>query len=280
MKTRIITGGLLLSFIPWLSAAPITQGTFTEIVRDVEVLEDAAKKTRRAEVSSLIKTPDQVRTGPQSRAELATPDQTVTRVGANSVFSFEAGTREINLEKGSVLFYTPPGKGGLKIKTSGASAAVLGTTIIVAATSDGGFKIIGLEGTARVAIPGGRSRSLHAGQVMFVLPGQREFGPIADVNLNTLIRTAILVKGFKKPLPSLPLIQKEINKQQQLLATGQATDTGVSPEEAAIKKKFKSSVDDTGQLIALSVRGYVPTIIKSSDPRKPPPPPLAPPPFR
>jgi hypothetical protein len=44
------------------------------------------------------------------------------------VFAFETSGRALNLEKGSVLFHSPPSKGGGEIKHGGASAAILSST--------------------------------------------------------------------------------------------------------------------------------------------------------
>ena len=41
-----------------------------------------------------------VRTGVDSRAELTFTDLTITRLGANTVFSFNEGTRELNFGSG------------------------------------------------------------------------------------------------------------------------------------------------------------------------------------
>ena len=41
--------------------------------------------------------PDILKTGPQSRAELVAEDETVTRVGANTIFSFDPASRTIDL---------------------------------------------------------------------------------------------------------------------------------------------------------------------------------------
>ncbi len=70
------------------------------------------------------------------------------RVGANAVFSFGKDSRTLNLERGSLLLHSPTGKGGGSIVTNSATASVVGTTIIVTATSNGGFKLLVLEGVA------------------------------------------------------------------------------------------------------------------------------------
>lgn len=208
-------------------AAPLTESTFTEIIHDVNTLSSAGNAAP-AKVSDLLKAPDRVRTGPESRAELTAPDKTITRVGANTVFSYADNGRTLNLEQGNVLFHAPKGLGGGTIKSGGAAAAVLGTTLIVSATSDGGFKVILLEGKGTVTLPGGASATLHAGQLVFVLPGGK-LSQVLDINLGKLVGGSLLINGFPDELPSLPLILAAVNQQNSQLASGNATDTGLPP---------------------------------------------------
>jgi hypothetical protein len=232
MKTKLLLAGLLCACVPAF-AVPLTESTFTEIVKEVNVVAATTKTAQPASVSEIVKAPDLVRTGPESRAELTAQDQTITRVGANTVFSFEPTGRDINLEKGNVLFHSPAGKGGGSIRSGGAAAAVLGTTLIVSSTGTGGFKVILLEGKGKVTLPNGKSTTLKAGQLVFVLPGQTAFGPVLEINLGKLVAGSQLIHGFSNPLSSMPLIQKAIDAQNQLLAKGRAQDTGLTPESFA-----------------------------------------------
>ena len=257
MKPKLLFIGFLCTCMPAL-AAPLTESTFTEIVKDVNVVAATTKTAQPAAVNELIKAPDLVRTGPQSRAELTAADQTITRVGANTVFSFEPTGRDINLEKGSVLFHSPAGKGGGSIRSGGAAAAVLGTTLIVSSTGDGGFKVILLEGKGTVTLPNGKTTTLKAGQLVFVLPGQTDFGPVLDINLAKLVAGSQLVNGFAHPLPSAPLIQKAVDNQMAAIARGSVEDTGMPPEifgKAQTPSKRRSngvnSIDNTDYQAAI-----------------------------
>jgi len=243
MKTMILVVGALSTTALLLGAAPLTQSTFTEVIKDVNVVASATKAATPAKVQGLVKAPDLVRTGPESRAELTAPDQTITRIGANTVFSFEPAGRNVTLERGSVLFHSPRGKGGGTIKSGGAAAAVLGTTIIVVATANGGFKVIILEGKGRVTLPKGKSRVLKAGQLVFVLPGQSDFGPVLDINLSRLVQGSQLINGFGQPLPSLGLIQAAVKKQNKQLASGAAEDTGLSADSIALRPPGGNGLD-------------------------------------
>jgi hypothetical protein len=207
-------------------AAPLTESTYTEIIHEVNTLNTTGNPAA-AKLNDLLKAPDRVRTGPESRAELTASDNTITRVGANTVFSFSDSGRTLNLEQGNLLFHAPKGLGGGTIKSGGASAAVLGTTLIVSATADGGFKVILLEGTGKVTLPNGKTTILKAGQMVFVLPNGTELSKVIDINLGKLVAGSSLVSGFSHPLSSLPLIQAAVNRQNAFIAAGNAVDTGV-----------------------------------------------------
>ncbi len=224
MKAILLIAAMTLPPACSALAAPLTESTFTEIINNVETV-SAAGNAAPADVNELVKAPERVRTGPQSRAELVAPDQTITRVGANTIFSFADNGRTLNLEQGNVLFHAPKGLGGGTIQSGGAAAAVLGTTIIVSATPNGGLKVILLEGSGNVTLPDGTSATLHAGQLVFVLPGGT-LSPVLNVNLGKLVAGSLLVNGFPDRLSSLPLIKSAILKQNKLLKSGKAVDTG------------------------------------------------------
>jgi hypothetical protein len=237
MKTNILLCAIMARCLLAASAAQLSESTFTEIIKEVAVLPDLTRTSAPAKLNQLVKAPDLVRTGADSRAELTAPDNTITRVGANTVFSFEAKDRVLNLQKGSLLFHAPKGVGGGMIKSGGASAAVLGTTLLVAATAEGGFKVILLEGRGRVTLPNGRSVGLRAGQIVYVLPGGNRFSGVLDVNLAKLVAGSLLLTGFSHELPSARLIQDAVQRQSDQLAKGRVEDTGVSADNFARKPR-------------------------------------------
>ena len=208
-------------------AADFKQSKITEVVNDVQIISAAGQAQTKAAVNDLFTIPDLLRTGPASRAELVAPDDTVTRVGANTIFSFDPARRTIDLKQGSLLFHSPHGQGGGSIHTGSATASVLGSTLIVAATPNGGFKVIALEDEAQIKLPNGLRQRLHPGQMTYLLPGGTNLAPVILFRLDDLIRHSLLVKGFARPLPSLPLLLEEVDKQNKLIKSGKATDTGL-----------------------------------------------------
>jgi hypothetical protein len=147
----------------------------------------------------------------------------------------------VNLKKGSLLFHSPTGKGGGTVKSEGATAAVLGTTLAVSATQAGGFKVMTLEGKASVQQPGAPAVSLGAGQMTFATPGQPLAQPL-NFSVSGTAGGSKLVNGFSQPLASMPKIEAAIARQQAELEKGGLVATGLFIGDSA-DKAFK--VDST-----------------------------------
>lgn len=205
----------------------LKQAKVTQVINDVQIISAADQNARTATVDEEFRMPDILHTGTASRAELVAPDETVTRVGANTIFSFDPATRTIDLKQGSLLFHSPHGKGGGTIRTGSATASVLGTTLIVCATPKGGLKVLDLEGRVEVKFAGGSKQRLDPGQMTIVLPGGNQLSPIIIFRLDELTRHSLLVKGFQQPLASQSLINSQTEKQLKLIQSGKASDTGL-----------------------------------------------------
>ncbi|MCC5789752.1 MAG: FecR domain-containing protein [Opitutales bacterium] len=207
------------------------RATIREVVNQVEIVDPETLTGSLVEEGDLLRSPNILETGRRSRAELSLRDDTIIRVGSNSAFSFPEEGRQLNLNEGSVLLHSPSGRGGGSIVTSSATASVVGTTFIVVATSDGGFKIMVLEGQGKVTFPNGEEQNLQPGQMMFVLPGSTgvkvdrdgrtgtvqvvagEPGPVLDFDLERQSTNALLLQGFSRGLPSWGNVETEIRGQ-------------------------------------------------------------------
>ena len=215
------------------SALDLKQSKLTQVVNDVQIISAGDQAKKNAAVNDVFAMPDILRTGAASRAELVASDETVTRVGANTIFSFDPANRTINLKQGSLLFHSPHGKGGGTIHTGSATASVLGTTLIVTTTANGGMKVLDLEGTVEVNGTNRLKQKLSPGQMTFILPGGNQLAPIIIFRMDDLTRNSLLVHGFNQPLPSLPLINNQVDKQTKLINSGRATDTGLVVGDSA-----------------------------------------------
>jgi hypothetical protein len=108
---------------------PYDSALVTLVENKVSIGEEKKGRTveKKASISDVVTAKQFVLTSAQSRAELEFKDHSIVRVGQNSIFSFDAGTRTLSLEKGAMLFCVPPGSGGGQIKTPSLTAAITGT---------------------------------------------------------------------------------------------------------------------------------------------------------
>lgn len=132
------------------AVVPYTQATVTRLQNKVAFGESAQKARRPAQPGDVIKADTYLLTETDSRAELKYQDGSVVRIGQNTVFTFEADTRTLSLEKGSLIFYIPKGQGGGTIRTASITAAITGT---VGKVSDNIIAIV--EGEVTL-VPSGR----------------------------------------------------------------------------------------------------------------------------
>ena len=113
-----------------LAEAPLVPATLTRVQNKVSIGETKAGESsagRPAVVSDSVKANNFLKTGGDSRAELQFKDTSLVRVGQNSVFTFDAKSHSLSLDKGDMLFYASPKQGIRTIKTAALSAAITGT---------------------------------------------------------------------------------------------------------------------------------------------------------
>ena len=185
----------------------------TQIVHDVRVLPSKAA-ARPATLNETVSQGTGVRTGSDSRAELTFGDLSLTRLGANTVFSFDQGARNVNLSSGALLICVPPEAGSVRISAPAVSAAISGGIAMAEAHKDSWIKIIIIEGQGVVTLKStGKSLTLHSGQMITLPPGAREFTKVLNINLKKLTDKSLLVRFAKLPKWVWNLIDAEINRQ-------------------------------------------------------------------
>ena len=210
-------------------AGPLTSAEVTKVINRVSVI-DPAKGTHPAVLRDVIKDNLALQTGARSRSELLFQDNTLTRIGAETFFSFKTGTRDMTLEKGSMLLQVPKGLGGATIHTAAVTAAITGTTIMMEYSPGQYLKVLVLEGSLRLSRNGsfGNSLVLHAGKMVIMRPDAKKIPDPIDIDLAEIVRTSILVNfPGSKVLPSMPLIQAAITDQAKAVAKGTLVPTNL-----------------------------------------------------
>jgi len=204
-------------------AVPLKEARVTQVIQDVRLLESNASQSP-ASVNDTVHDGTAVRTGVQSRAELTFTDQTLTRLGANTIFSFGAGARAVSLDSGAFLLYVPKNSGGAKIRMGTVTAAITGTTIMAEYNPAGITRFTVLEGSARLYFDRLRaSVPIHAGQTVTFDRNTTTLPHPVNVNLDRLLRTSPLITDFPS-LPSAALIARAARDQHPPLAVSDARD--------------------------------------------------------
>src|SRR3982075_4392405 len=226
----VVVVGCALSLQQSVVAGPLTSAQITKIIKRVRVI-DPTKGGHPAIVRDVIKDDLGLQTGEKSRSELLFQDNTLTRIGAETFFSFKTGTRDMTLEKGSMLLQVPKGLGGAKIHTAAVTAAITGTTIMMEYIPRRFIKVLVLEGSLRLYRDGtfGDSLVLTPGKMVIMRPDAKKIPDPIDVDLENVVKTSALVNfpNETAPLPSMPLIQAAISEQAKQLTAKNLVPTNL-----------------------------------------------------
>jgi hypothetical protein len=208
-------------------AATLDQATITRVINSVEVI-PADRSPEPASIGEVVRGGTDVRTGGGSRAQLTFPDQTLARLGANTLFSFERGTRRLDLENGSILLQVPKDAGGATIRSAPVTAAITGTTVMMEHSpgNPGSVKLIVLEGTVRLSLTGrlGESVLVGPGQMIAVAANARALPDPVTVDVKRILKTSKLIKAGD--LESMGLIMETVDDQQRMIAEGELNEGG------------------------------------------------------
>lgn len=197
-------------------AEPLKTANLSTVVKDVK-LSKSSSAAVPANTGQTVSDSTTVLTGRDSRAELSFTDQTVTRIGANSVFRFGKSERDLEIEKGSFLLQVPKNVGGAKIRTATVTAAITGTTVMME-SGPGWIKFIVIEGEAALTNIKGNRVVVHSGEMIVMDPNAEKFPVVVLINLKKLLETSNLMdeKTFGPLNPNaIRLISEAIAKQME-----------------------------------------------------------------
>jgi hypothetical protein len=192
------------------------QARVTQAVRDVRVLPRQGA-AHPANLNDSVTDGSAILTGAASRVELTFADFTITRVGANSVCTFDRAGRNVDVESGAILLRVPKASGVARIRSNALIVRTTGTTLMFEFRPRDYAKLIILEGSSQAWLserPANKIR-VHGGQMLVVKSDATRLSEPVDIDLDRLLRTAVLITEFP-PLPSLGLIRDVADNQKKL----------------------------------------------------------------
>jgi hypothetical protein len=201
---------------------------------------EAGGRMRFAKVGAEFSPGDTITTGERSRFELIGANDARWRLGGRTAFLLrKEGAR---LLAGTALAVVPDGE-TWTVDTFGSRARIGGGTWILHAVENEGLKVICLDGPARletdVAADAAKLDKLtpaglkmKPGELIFLRPGARGFGPLVTIYLGELLATSRLVVGFKNPLPRIIRLQNlGIAQSEQLKGVSSALVAGAKSQD-------------------------------------------------
>ena len=212
---QIFCAGLIVSFCVvgaerLVAADQLQQARVSQVIQDVRVLETHGGP-RPAAVNDKVTQGMGVRTGVESRAELTFTDLTLTRLGANTVFSFKQGAREIELTSGAVLLQIPPKAPAVKVSTSAVTAAITGGTALFSKGPPTKFMVLEGIGTFYPTGHPERAATINGGEMMTMTADGRMTKP-EKFDVKLVLKTSRLIKDFP-PLENMPLVMAVVDLQ-------------------------------------------------------------------
>src|SRR5438067_3117197 len=200
------------------NADTLKEARVSQVIQDVRLLE-AHAAPHAAAVNDKVIQGSAVRTGTESRAELTFNDLTITRLGANTIFSFTAGARQAELTQGAILLQVRPGAPAVRANTTAVTVAVMGGTALLSTGPPTKFMVLEGIGTIYPLGHPEKAVTVHGGEMVIAEHGHVKKPEKFDVKL--VLATSPLITDFA-PLANLPLIQTVMNEQvaeQQLAVT-------------------------------------------------------------
>jgi hypothetical protein len=229
----VVTGALIATFA--LSQTSEPEGQVTAIFHEVQLLPEQADP-RPAAINDKVNNGTALRTGDDSRSELTFGDLTITRLGANTIFSFNRAGRSVRLDSGSILLYAKKNSGGAEVSTKAVTVGITGTTLIVDSTQ-GGDNLIVLEGGARMTLKNHLDQSsfIQGGQMLRVPSGATKIPKPVNIRIEELLKTHPLLADLPL-LPSQDLMLAVVQGQN---APPPQTETAEAGPARPTKKRSK-----------------------------------------
>jgi hypothetical protein len=175
-----------------------------------------------AVLNDKIESDTQVGTGEQSMCELSLDDKSITRIGANALFSFIKQERLVKCDKGTFLVSKDPETETITVTTGSVTAAVNGSTVMFDVKGDA-THIAVAETTKGVIVTdkNGKSITLQSGEGISATPNGMTSSTPQSVDVKDLTSSSPLFneKGLA-PLANDALIKGVASAQETAKAQG------------------------------------------------------------
>lgn len=233
-----------------LGAEPLKSAKVTALHNEV-VIGKEGQAERAAAKDDEVQGRDRLRTGRKSRAELEFVDKSIARLGSNTVFSFDAKGREMNLQRGTALIHVPPGLSGARISTPAATAAIHGDVVAMRVAEGGATQIVALSKDAQGPITvtfnkTGESRTLQPGELLTINPADLRLPEPVTISVEVFTQSSALVKGDQGFAEELPRSAKQEIRQTETVQQQEIRSGGLEGVQQ-VAVQMDASLNTAGQ---------------------------------
>jgi len=174
-----------------------------------------------AVLNDKVESNTQVGTGEQSMCELSLDDKSVTRVGANAVFSFVEQERLVKCDEGTFLVSKDPVTETMTVTTGSVTAAVNGSTVMFDVRGDATHVAVA-ETTTGVVVTdkNGKSVTLQSGEGISATPAGMASATPRSVDVKDLTSSPLFTEAGLAPLANNALIKGVVSAQESAKAAG------------------------------------------------------------
>ena len=175
-----------------------------------------------AVLNDKVESNTQVGTGEQSMCELSLDDKSVTRIGANAVFSFVEQERLVKCDKGTFLVSKDPETETMTVTTGSVTAAVNGSTVMFDVRGDATHVAVA-ETTTGVVVTdkNGKSMTLQSGEGISATPAGMASTAPRSVDVKDLTSSSpLFTEAGLAPLANDALIKGVASAQASAKAAG------------------------------------------------------------
>jgi len=194
--------------------------TVSFLKNSVYKLDNTSKVT--AALNDKVESNTQVGTGEQSMCELSLDDKSITRIGANAVFTFVEQERLVKCDKGTFLVSKDPETETMTVTTGSVTAAVNGSTVMFDVRGDATHVAVA-ETTTGVVVTdkNGKSVTLQSGEGISATPAGMATATPRSVDVKDLTSSSpLFTEAGLAPLANSALIKGVASAQESAKAAG------------------------------------------------------------
>jgi hypothetical protein len=217
------------------------------VVKNQVLIYPIGKNHHAAAVKEVLSSYTRITTGKNSHVELRFTDQSLVRLGSDTIFSFDPNTREIKIQQGIAFIEVPAHRGEIRIITPLATALIQRDLLAVRCRGEiGPTEFVRLsprerEGVVTVILnKANEQRQLGAGQLLRVYPADIRLKKPVDISVAVFADTSSLLghpsKTSEAASTKPPSSKATTKAKSQVASTSASTGDRQAPNNETDKK--------------------------------------------